>query len=294
MKINCITFSVVFKMEIGNSNSGYNQDIISTLKKIELPNGDSYPYISGQSIRRMVRERMKDFGFPFSPKSLESGQGKSPFVTACDPVKYPDDDLFGFMDPKPKLSRTRTSPVRVSPAIAMFPYNYDRDLGIQNNSDINRDHRMYETEVTSNLYTYSVLIEVDRIGKGESEIINEGKLSNWEIELEERIKRIKGVLGAFLYLWGGGKQSRLLTNQKPIALAISMQSVKNPLWMGKISIDETKRLNDESLEKIIKENSEIIDYAGIGVEDDLIKSIKFKKTPKEIMNEVIDRVGGIF
>ena len=292
MKVKCITFSTIIKMDIGNPNSGYNEDIISTIKKIQLPNGDSYPYISGQSIRRMVRERMKDLGFQLSPKSMDSGKNKSPYSTSCDPVKYPDDDLFGYMDAKNGVSRT--SPIRVSPAIGLFPYSYDRDLGIQNNSDIHQNHRMYETEVSSNWLTYTVLIEVDRIGNGETKIKNGNDFENWEIPTEDRINRLKGVLQSFLYMWGGGKQSRLLTNEIPTALAISMQGVKNPIWMGRFRIDTNWNLDCDNLERIMKENSEIISYSGVGVDQSMIHCKKFTMTPKGVVDEVIGKIKGIF
>jgi len=292
MKVKCITFSTIIKMDIGNPNSGYNEDIISTIKKIQLPNGDSYPYISGQSIRRMVRERMKDLGFQLSPKSMDSWKNKSPYSTSCDPVKYPDDDLFGYMDAKNGVSRT--SPIRVSPAIGLFPYSYDRDLGIQNNSDIHQKHRMYETEVSSNWLTYTVLIEVDRIGNGETEIKNGNDFENWEIPTEDRINRLKGVLQSFLYMWGGGKQSRLLTNESPTALAISMQGVKNPIWMGRFRIDANGNLDCDNLERIMKENSEIISYSGVGVDQSMIHCKKFTMTPKGVVDEVIGKIKGIF
>lgn len=300
MRINCITFSAVIRMDIGNPNSGYNEDIISTIKKIQHPNGDSYPYISGQSIRRMVRERMKDMGFQNSPKSMDSGKGKSPYSTSCDPVKYPDDDLFGYMYAKSDSSETssvmvsRTSPVRVSPAIALFPYSYGRDLGLQNNSDIHQNHRMYETEVSSNWLTYSVLVEVDRVGVGKSEIRQGNQTVDWEVPVEERIRRIRGLLNSFFYLWGGGKQSRLLTNESPVAVAISIQSVKNPIWMGRVIIDAWGNLDDDSLQQVLKDNSNIIHYADVGVEKSAIHSKKFSISPKALIDAVIDKVEGIF
>lgn len=292
MIANCITFSTIIKLSSGNPNSGYNEDIVSTIKKIRYPNGDSYPYISGQSLRRMVRERMKDYGFVGSPKNEDSGKNKSPFSTSCDPVKYADDDLFGYMDATNRLSRT--SPVRVSPAVALFPFNYDRDLGIQNNSDIHNEHRMYETEVSSNWLSYSVLIELDRIGNGKSEIKSGKGFSDWEIPKEQRLERLDGLLRSFFYLWGGGKQSRFLTNESPMAIAISIQKVKNPIWMGRMQIDSEGNLEDGILERTIEENTEILLYSDVGAESPLIKSKKFAKSSKQVTENVISKLPGIF
>ncbi len=286
MKINCLTFTSIIKIDLGNSNSSYNEDIISTIKKIRFPNGDSYPYISAQAIRRMARERMRDAGFQISPKDEKSGEGKSPFSTQCDPVKYVDDDLFGFMNAKKRISRT--SAVRVSPAVGMFPYTYDRDLGIQNNSDIHQDHRMYETEISSNWYTYSVLIELDRIGNGHHEIKEGDHFQDWSIDREEKLSRLNGLLEAFLYLWGGGKQSRLLANSAPVAVAISTQKLKNPIWMGKLKVDETGKLDDAILSRTLEENKEIIVRSEIGTDGSSVKSIAFVKSPKLSFKEIID------
>ncbi|MHB8361867.1 MAG: type I-B CRISPR-associated protein Cas7/Cst2/DevR, partial [Thermoplasmataceae archaeon] len=256
MKIKCMTITSLIKIDAGNANSGYNEDIISTIKKIRYPNGDAYPYISGQAIRRMLRERLKDSGFEMSPKDVvDTGKDKSPFSTSCNPEKYVDDDLFGFMNAKERL--TRTSAVRVSPAVALFPYKHDRDLGIQNNNDIGKDHRMYETEVTSNWFAYSALIETDRIGNGLYEMKEGKEFRAWAIENGEKLRRLKGLVESFLYLWGGGKQSRIMTSESPVAIAISLQTVKNPIWMGKLRVDESGNLNDSVLLRIIEENKDI-------------------------------------
>ena len=286
MKVNCLTFTSLIKIDMGNSNSSYNEDIISTIKKIRFPNGDLYPYISAQAIRRMARERMRDAGFPISPKDEESGKSKSPYSTQCDPVAYVDDDLFGFMNAKERISRT--SVVRVSPAVGLFPYTFDRDLGIQNNSDIHQDHRMYETEISSNWYAYSVLIELDRIGNGFQEIKKGANFQNWSIEPMDRLARLRGVLESFLYLWGGGKQSRLLASSAPVAVAISTQKVKNPIWMGKLKVDEVGKLSDAALTNTLEENMEILVRSEIGIDGSAVKSSAFDKSPKLAFAEIMD------
>lgn len=286
MRTNCLTFTSLIKIDMGNSNSSYNEDIISTIKKIRFPNGDSYPYISAQAIRRMVRERMKDAGFTISPKNEESGKGRSPFSTQCDPVTYVDDDLFGYMNAKERTSRT--SAIRVSPAVGLFPYTFDRDLGIQNNSDIHQDHRMYETEVSSNWYAYSVLIELDRIGNGQKEIKNGNSFEDWSIDPEKRMARMKGLLESFLYLWGGGKQSRLLASGSPVAVAISTQVVKNPIWMGKLRVDDKGKLEDVYLTRTLEENKAILVRSEIGVDGASVKSSVFSKSPGTSFTEIMD------
>ena len=126
-KINCITLSSLIKID-GNLNSGWNEDIISTIKKIRLPDSSMRSYISGQALRRMSRNQLKSFGYAISNKKPEEIKNdKQPIPTECDPYKYIDDDVYGYMKTggKGNTAISRISPVRVSPAISLFPYNFE-------------------------------------------------------------------------------------------------------------------------------------------------------------------------
>ena len=88
---------------------------------------------------------------------------------------YPEFDLFGFMiAPKKQgekgVSITRTSPVKISHAISLTPYNYDSQF--MANLDMMRraagpgaGSNPVTIEEKKDFYVYSIVIDIDRIGK---------------------------------------------------------------------------------------------------------------------------------
>lgn len=83
---------VVSLNNAGKSNSSNFDNAVATKKVYK--NGRTYTYVSGQAWRFWWREALqKHFGWELSPVIRDS---KIAF-TAADPVKYPDDDVFGYM-----------------------------------------------------------------------------------------------------------------------------------------------------------------------------------------------------
>lgn len=87
---------------------------------------------------------------------------------------YPEFDLFGFMSAPKKekgkagTSLTRISPVKISHAISLTPYNYDSHF-MANLDLMRRAGKPGSNPVTieekSDFYVYNVVIDVNRIGK---------------------------------------------------------------------------------------------------------------------------------
>lgn len=273
-KSNCLTFTVLVKIEAGNPNSGFNEDIISTVKKIRAPDGTMRPYISGQSLRRMSRNQMKDGGIPVTEKDLSAKvKEKQPIPTEGDPEKNWDEDAYGFMitGAKGKFADRRTAAVRVSPAVALFPYKFDRDLGLQNNDDIGHVHRIYETEVANNWYAYTVLIEADRIGVFDKSAGKKGGIERTSISPEERKKRIKAIIKSYEHLWGGGKQSRFLTDISPKAIVYSRQCVKRPSFMGALLVNEKGNFVKEAFDEAKNATNDITQKLIFGANKSVVK-----------------------
>jgi len=103
----------------GNDTSTTLDNAVMT-KKIRK-NGKEYPYVSGQAWRYWWRDvLMKEFGWDMSPIIRE----KKIAYTEADPMKYPDDDLFGYMragkkeieDPETgKTKKINATLTRISP-----------------------------------------------------------------------------------------------------------------------------------------------------------------------------------
>jgi len=241
MKSNCVSIGYLFKMSLGNANSGFNEDNVSTLKKITLPDGSTLPYISGQAIRRGIRDKFVELGHEISPlqdprtdeAKIKEEKTKSPDFTECDPVKYIDDDLFGFMRAVKGDNRKRTSSVRVSPAIGIYPFQNDRDLGTKSSEHTRGQAAaggaMFETEITHNYFCGSMLIELDRVGTFIGMELD--KKEGDELDAKSKIDRLNALISAIEHLWGGGKQSRLLTDISPKFVAYARQSSKHPIFL---------------------------------------------------------------
>lgn len=83
---------VVALNNAGKSTSSNFDNAVATKKVFK--NGRSYTYVSGQAWRYWWREALqKNHGWELSPITRDN---KIAF-TAADPVKYPDDDIFGYM-----------------------------------------------------------------------------------------------------------------------------------------------------------------------------------------------------
>lgn len=126
---------VVALNNAGKSNSSNFDNAVATKKVYK--NGRTYTYVSGQAWRFWWRDALqKHFGWNLSPITRDS---KIAF-TAADPIKYPDDDVFGYMkaaketviddDGNPVLDRkgkekkedvtvTRVSPLRNSAIVSV-------------------------------------------------------------------------------------------------------------------------------------------------------------------------------
>jgi CRISPR-associated protein Cst2 len=117
---------VVALNNAGKSTSSNFDNAVATKKVYK--NGRAYTYVSGQAWRYWWRETLqKNFGWELSPVIRDS---KVAF-TAANPIKYPDDDIFGYMkaaketviddhgkpilDKKGKEKREDVTVTRVSP-----------------------------------------------------------------------------------------------------------------------------------------------------------------------------------
>jgi CRISPR-associated autoregulator DevR family len=159
-----IVIGYLAKVSAANVNASHTEGNVVVAKKVTLPDGSTIPYISGQAVRRMLRDRLEELGYPLSePFAQVSGQEVTPPVR---PWEFVDEDLFGYLDPSG--GRRRTSPVRVSAAVGLFPFQGDRDLGTRSFERFGQamaaGGNMFETELYANLFKGTVLVELDRVG----------------------------------------------------------------------------------------------------------------------------------
>jgi CRISPR-associated protein Cst2 len=231
------------------NGSDKEADNISNIKKISV-GVEQFPYVSSQAVRRALRNQLEVLGRPLS-EGVAAKISKGAATTKQEPENYIDDDLFGYMgtesaEGKNKGKATkRTSVVRVSPLLALTPYQADLDFGTNYMSvKAGGDPNIFETEIHSGLYRGSILIELDRVGSGDG---FEKPLDN-----KEKAARVKDLLLAIKNLWASGRQTRFLADISPKFIAAAMLKTKNPIFLESVQV-EGKKLNVDMIKETLKD-----------------------------------------
>lgn len=277
-KVNCLNIAYIFKTSLGSINGSWTEGNVSTVKKITLPDGSQLPYVSGQSLKYQIKKGWREMGETLSEvKATENAKGVD--VPLGEPNNYIDDDLFGFMIATSGENRRRTAPVRCSAAIGVFPYQGDRDLGTkskeQTGEDMGSGGNIFETEIYYNYFKVNILLELDRIGNFrdfELAKAQKGKVQN--LSIDDRRTRVTNFLKSLSNVWGGGKQSRILTDMSPKFLAITFQNAKSPIFLEGLNISKSEELDTTTINQILDDHSQIIEKQILGLRSGIFKNEK--------------------
>lgn len=265
---NSLTITYLSKVSLASLNGSDKEvDNINPIKKVTLPNGEQLPYVSSQAIRRALRDKLEELGHSVSPVQ-ESSTSKGAPKTALDPIRYLDDDLFGYMDAKAGsdgekgTSNTRTSPIRVDSLLALATYKGDLDYATNfTGQKIGLDPNIFETEIHSGVYRGSILIELDRVGV-EWRLVDtkERKLEKVDlVSAEEKAGRVIAFLDSFRTMWSSGRQSRFLADISPKFIAAALMSSKNPIFLEAVNLDEDGQIKMEELASVVMDYQKYID-----------------------------------
>lgn len=292
---NNLTITYLSKVSLASLNGSDKEvDNINPIKKVTLPNGDQLPYVSSQAIRRALRDKLEELGHSISPV-LESSTKKGAPKTALDPIKYLDDDLFGYMDAKAGTdgekgtSNTRTSPVRVDALLALATYKGDMDYATNfMGQKIGLNPNIFETEIHSGVYRGSILVELDRVGVEWR--LADGK--DWKLEKvdlvpgEEKAKRVIAFLDAFRTMWSSGRQSRFLADISPKFFAAALMSSKNPVFLEAVNLSEEGQVRLEELATVVMDYQKYIESHVFAVQEAV-----FEKQPGMVsLNEGFEKI----
>lgn len=277
MKNKGLTITMIFEAESSNYGEGYGN--ITTLKKLTRGDGNSYSYISRQAIRYNIVEQMGVNNTPV--EAIGSGDKKviqfHPDATIAD---YPEIDLFGYMKTKQKEgAQTRNAVVRLSNAISLEEYNSDLDFltnaGLASRIDANNS--IAQSEIHKSFYTYTVTIDLERIGV------------DGEIDLpeEEKKKRVKELLRTIQYLYRDIKGRR--ENLSPVFAIGGIYNRKNPFFENRIRLNKNK-LNTKmivgNIDEEIKKDTMVGYIEGtFSNQDEIKEELNYIK-----MNEFFDRM----
>jgi CRISPR-associated protein Cst2 len=266
-KINCINISFIFKSSIGAINGSWTEGNVSTVKKITLPNGKRIPYVSGQSLKYQIRRYWEEQGLELSEVG-KSSKSKGVNTTLGDPKSYIDDDVMGYMITDGD-TRRRTATLRISPAVGLFEYQGDTDLGTKSKEDsdggMDAGGNLFEAEIYYNFFKVNAMLETDRLGKFKKVELGKNADGPDSISDVERTKRIIATIKAIQHLWGGGKQSRFLTDLSPKMVAITCQTIKKPIFLEGVYVDREENLNYQAIDEILEESTEVVKKSFLGI-----------------------------
>lgn len=283
-----IVLGMLLKADVSNPNAGWTEENVTVMKKIETPSNLRHPYISGQALRRYLRDTLRELQkgpdgkdrYELSPLQPPA-QPRGPILTEGRPDKYIDDDLFGFMGAVKGDTKRRESPLRVSAAFGLFPYTGDRDLGTRSSLEVTGKPEaggaVFETEITNNIFRTTWMLELDRVGcwfgyetTDESQKDKEKKeLEKKELELPERTRRVKYLLEAIKYISGGGRRTRLLMEFVPQFIIYARLTKKTPIFLNCLEVvsrpEGDCRFVYEPLQEVISDYKKDIQRLIVGV-----------------------------
>ena len=281
MKPNSITITYLSKVSLASLNGSDKEvDNINPIKKVTLQNGEELPYVSSQAIRRALRDKIEELGYDISPVG-ESSTSKGAPKTALNPIKYIDDDLFGYMDAKAGedgaagTSNVRTSPVRVESLLALATYKGDLDYATNfMGKKIGLNPNIFETEIHSGVYRGTILIELDRVGiqydikeKKEGKVVTRTLEKRDLVNNEEKAKRVLAFIDALQMLWSSGRQSRFLADISPKFVAAAMMKSKNPIFLESVSLKENGQINTDALMSVVGDYNRFIENYVFAVQE---------------------------
>lgn len=256
------------RVEGANLNSSGTEGVISVLKKTEDIDGREYIRVSGQSVKYNIRQIWKE-SEKVSLSPIESrGTTEKVIVSEGDPVKYIDDDLFGYMIARTggRLERKRTGCVRTNGMISLFPYKGDRDFAVRYDpNDPTGKHNIYEVELTTNMMRGNFFIELDRLGKFIKEEVGEER----ELQPDEKEKRVKALFDSIFNFFGGAHLSNYFTKTYPELIVIAILKRKLPIIGDKLTIsgkaeNEKYLIDKDRLNEALETFNENIEQVIIG------------------------------
>lgn len=246
----------------GGEGSGGN---VTVMKKISNAGGDEFAYVSGQALRRYMKETLMQLGEKISSvdadgnpvinedgkfeslnKKLNEKEKEKIFKSVCDL------DLFGFMLPK---GGRRWSPVKVSPMVSILPYKgeYDYLTRKQKTDDESKKSgNIVQVEIdTLNFMRGNIIVNLAHLGNEINEYTYEvtSILSD-----EEKKQRLNIFLDAIRAFNGGAKQARNLEDISPKFVVIAKQKTGNPFLLNAISVNADGKIDIEMIKEALNDN----------------------------------------
>lgn len=219
-------------------NNSRGEDNIGRVKAIRVGRHE-YPYVSAQAVRYWTRTTLTqmDHGIPLSP--VQRGKtAKQQAFTEGNPLRYWDDDLFGYMraeknEDKKGSALTRIAPFRTSTLVSAAPAEIVSDFGVMARAEGNSvvfEHEFYHAvlvgQFSIDLDAVGTFTYRDKAGYRnlDKSLVDEASTLGLEhlpereayrLPIADRQARVATLLRAFGRLGGGAKQTLHYTDVTP-------------------------------------------------------------------------------
>jgi len=273
----------------GNVNADAGVGVRIPMKKVVSWNKEIRAFVSPRCIRRAIRNRLAEKGLEIDPLTIAKGQSaeKGQLTDIGDPIRYADDDLFGYLAPvkgKGEIQPARSSAVKVSPLIALHHTEINVEFaGRFPRTDISSEAPEanpvpFEIETAQWLGGMHVIIS-ENVGKFKEDELPSSvleKIRNREysnvssaektIELnpEERKRRLKALLEILIKEGWNFPRGSEATSQPKYHYAIVVLSESFVPMPNILRMDEELKLDMSSVEEALRiynwDKAYLIDY----------------------------------
>ena len=244
---NFLSLSIIFQGS--NLNYGESTANITSLKRLSYK-GKTYSYISRQALRYdIVRIMNEGFTMPITPVGSDGRVVQ--FEANATINDYPEIDLFGYMKTAGQgvRGKIRKAIVRLSDAISLEPWNNDLDYG--NNMGLaargqNLDNMIFQTEIHKAFYTYTMTIDLDKVGVDSNN--NNNNLPN-----NEKKKRVAMLLDSVQILYRDIKGRR--EDLSPLFVIGGIYNSGNPFFYNKVELifgQNSVKIKSEPINEILE------------------------------------------
>lgn len=227
----------------GNVNANEVDGDRIRIKKLVSTSGEVYPFVSARAVKRGIREKLAEWGFEVD--QFRIGEGNK-LADSGDPIKYVDNDLFGYLYIKGNQQKPRQAPVSLSPVIAVEHTPIQIDFGGRFPKEVGSvNPTPFETEVADFIGLMKIVIteragifaeneKTDQVKKWD-EYAKEGRITKQDNAYvlldEERIKRVSALLEILLNEgWAYPRRTNYFAMAEHISTIIYAGERLYPVW----------------------------------------------------------------
>ena len=254
-----LTFTMVFLAESANYGEGIGN--ITTLKKMTRGDFQQYSYISRQAMRYNIVKQLKWDNTPVDGKS-----GVVQFAPSATIEDYPEIDLFGYMKTTSKADDKKGG------ASTRSAVEFLTNMGLAQRQNL--ENGIAQSEIHRSYYSYTISIDLDRIGV-DVEI---------EVSQEEKASRVKELLDTVQYLYRDIRGRR--ENLSPLFIIGGRYKRKNPFFENIVGVKANK-IGVATLKEIVEDSEELKEYTYTGITSGIFdneKDVKEKLKAESVGN----------